>query len=213
MESAEHSLQRKDGGAPKSEGEDLRARLRDLIPGEETVLWAGQPDFSRAFRQGVTTSVFSLLILGIFVGVSGGFVGRWPGAESPRRHFDDDGLSVVFRTVDRIIPVLFGGFALAAPHLAVRSARRTLYAVTPLRLLIVQLGRSPAVQSFLVSELPFLECREQKGGTGDLIFSKREESDSEGGVRVVEIGFLGVREIRTAESVIRSLRELGPRPA
>jgi hypothetical protein len=189
-------------------------RLEGIIPAEETLLWVGQPDLSRAISRGVGSSVLGFLILGIFAWVTWGTrKGSFFEGDSSAFLRDKGGWSGLMGFLDPLFFVLFGLFALGAPFIAHQNARKTLYAVTGKRLLIVRLGRSPVAESFVLPELPFLECREGKEGTGDLVFSSRESSDSEGGTRVVEIGFLGVRDVRTVERLVRSLLESGRSPS
>jgi hypothetical protein len=199
----------KDGHVPSGPEEAaLRTRLAGLLPDEEEVHWVGQPRPSRAAWKTVPSSLFGLVVLAMFVWEPWGMPkSAFLEGDSSGFFSGGGGLFGLMRLLDPLFFVLFGLVALGAPFIAHRNARKTLYAVTGKRLLIVQLGRSPVTESFVLPGLTFLECREKKDGTGDLLFSSREESDSEAGTRMVEIGFLGVRDIRTVESLVRSLLE------
>ncbi|HEV3026837.1 MAG TPA: hypothetical protein VG457_04650 [Planctomycetota bacterium] len=203
-------------GGPVSPGPEdagIRERLEAILPDEERILWVGQPDLTRATRQGVITSLVGILLLALFAGLEGGISGcaafdRLSSGFVPR----DGGGSGFFGVLDSLFFVVFGVFLLGAPFLSRQAARKTLYAVTPRRLLIVRLERSPVAQSYLLPRLPLLEGREHPDGTGDLIFSSRTESSGDGGPTVVEIGFLGIRNVRKVEKLVRSLLASARRP-
>jgi hypothetical protein len=171
---------------PLSIDPEQRRRVEpDLEPGER-LLWTGQADAKRVARQtlpvlliGIPWTVFSLF-------------GAWPWSW------------------DRALPglfVLFGLVLCATPAGSYFSALQTLYAVTDRRILILTEGKRRKLEVYRPADLCETERQELPDGSGDLLFARRQEKDSDGGTRTVEVKFVGVPQVRAVERLLRQLSE------
>jgi len=114
------------------------------------------------------------------------------------------------------IPFVIGGLALAsAPWWWPNVSRRTIYAISNQRLLIIRDFTKRKVTSYGPADIDVVERRENRDGSGDVIFRREETQklkhhhDPHGKRRVGmrEIGFLGVPEVRRVEEAIWALKQ------
>ncbi len=103
--------------------------------------------------------------------------------------------------------VLIGLVMLATPLWTHRSARRTVYAVTNRRAIVIRGGRTTSIRSYLPDRLRELHRRERNDGTGDVLFATRFWTDSEGDRRTEESGFLRIDNPKEVEARLRHLAE------
>jgi len=101
-----------------------------------------------------------------------------------------------------------GLYSLSTPLRYWRKAKRTVYAVTDLRVLIVEPGR---VQSFEPGDLQQLERQDKGNGSGNLIFREEQGNlmlamHTFGGSANQKIGFFGISDVRAAEDAVRQLK-------
>jgi len=159
----------------------------DLEPGER-LLWAGQPDARRVGRQ---------LLPVLYLGVPWTLIALrsaigWSGHEFPFSAF----------------PFLFALAGLgicSTPWCRYRTALVTYYAVTDRRVLILTEGKRRKLELYRPMDLCETERHELPDGSGDLLFARREEKDSDGGTRTVEIKFTGIPQVRAVERLVRQL--------
>lgn len=98
------------------------------------------------------------------------------------------------------------GFGMLSSRLWVwKSARQTVYLVTDQRALSIQGGVAVTIRSFLPEDLQQIDRKERVDGTGDVIIAIRRWQDGDGDSRSEEIGFLGVRNPREAETRLKPL--------
>ena len=96
---------------------------------------------------------------------------------------------------------------LASPVWVWQAARKTVYLVTDKRAISIQGGRSTTIRSYLPDQLKDIYRKERADGTGDVIISIRRWKDSDGDNRNEEIGFLGVRNSREVENILKQLAQ------
>lgn len=154
--------------------------------GSETVLWAGQPDARR-----ITTSALPILLFGIPWTL---FSLVWMGLAAQA-----SGLFATFG-----LPfVVIGGVMLAAPWLAGKRARQTVYVLTNCRILFITTGsKGTEVKTYVPRDPSDIERNERANGSGDLVFFRRETRDSDGDRSVEEIGFIGIPDVRVVERLL-----------
>jgi hypothetical protein len=162
---------------------------RELAAGE-SLLWSGRPDPVRSSRAAYGCWVFAVpwTAFSVFwmLMASGVLSGK---------------LNLPFALFG--LPfVLVGLGMLMAPRWAYASAKKTVYAVTNQRLIVMTEGRFRSVKSFYADDIGSLERRERPDGTGDLIFAKRAWRDSDGDRRYSETGFTGIRDVRSVEQLV-----------
>ncbi|MFM7219745.1 MAG: hypothetical protein ACKO21_05975 [Nodosilinea sp.] len=103
--------------------------------------------------------------------------------------------------------VLIGFGMLSSPIWVWQAARKTVYLVTDKRAISIQGGLSTTIRSYLPDQLKDVYRKERADGTGDVIIGIRRWRDSDGDQRSEEIGFLGVRNPREVENMLRQLVE------
>lgn len=173
----------------------LRQQLEQELASGETLLWTGQPDAARIARQSWPLVLFGLLWQGFVLYWSWVASGFWlPGSDTPPEPFALFGLPFF----------LAGVVVLASPRTLARKARRTGYAITDRRALIIERGRRLSVRSFAPEALADLERRERADGSGDIIFT-RDRTGSGKGSRALEVGFFGLPAARDVERRLRAL--------
>jgi hypothetical protein len=79
--------------------------------------------------------------------------------------------------------------------------------VTDKRAISIQGGWSATIRSYLPDQLKDLYRKERADGTGDVIISIRRWKDSDGVSRSEEVGFLGVRNPREVENILKQLAQ------
>jgi hypothetical protein len=101
--------------------------------------------------------------------------------------------------------VLIGFRMLSSPVWAWQAARKTVYLSTDKRAISIQGGLSTKIKSYLPDQLKDVYRKERADGTGDVVIEIRRWSDSDEGQNSEEIGFLGVRNPREVENMLRQL--------
>ena len=96
---------------------------------------------------------------------------------------------------------------LSSPIWVWQEARNTVYLVTDKRAISIQGGWSTTIRSRLPDQLKDLYRKERADGTGDVIISIRRWRDGDGDSRSEEIGFLGVRNPREVENILKQLAQ------
>jgi hypothetical protein len=100
--------------------------------------------------------------------------------------------------------VLIGVAMTLAPLRSYREGKRTLYAVTDKRLLILVKGNSLNVQSYSELDVSKMERTERPNGTGDIVIAKKQAKESDGDIRSIDVKFLGIPDVRSVETLIKS---------
>ncbi|HKQ57467.1 MAG TPA: hypothetical protein VJY35_06335 [Candidatus Eisenbacteria bacterium] len=102
------------------------------------------------------------------------------------------------------IPFLCVGLGmLLAPLWAWLGARRTVYAVTERRALIITGNGSRTVRSYSGQDIGEITRVEAADGRGTVYFAQRSWTNSRGFERSTRIGFIGIPEVRRVEQLIR----------
>lgn len=113
----------------------------------------------------------------------------------------------VFRPFDLIpwgigfVCVSIGLLILLFPLWHCRQQLRTVYAITDRRVIILD----DYFTSYPPESLTTIRCREQKDGTGDVIFTRTEWEDAVGHTTMCDIGFHGIPHAETVETLLKSI--------
>lgn len=99
-----------------------------------------------------------------------------------------------------------GIFMLLTPYFSYQADKKTLYAVTDRRIVIIKGGRSIETKSYLPDQLEELTKRE-RSETGDLVFAHRSRRGSKNREIREEIGFFNITDLRGAQASIKNLIE------
>ena len=173
---------------------------RELDIGEN-VLWSGQPDPARMRRKAMPSALFSVPLLA--------FMAFWIwGASAGARSMLAAGKTPPLPIILFPLFGLFGVFIVIAlalsPWTEFAKARRTFYALTDRRALIIVEEKKKSVKSVMPTEFA-LERRDLARG-GDVIF-KREVKGSGEDRKVTEYGFYGIENAREVERMARELAQ------
>jgi len=104
------------------------------------------------------------------------------------------------------LPFLFIGIGmLMSPLFAYYKSLKTVYAITNLRALTFEGGRSETVRSYPPLKLLNVYRKENRDGTGDVIISFEEWRDSDGDRNTQLLGFFRIREPNRVERMLKDL--------
>jgi hypothetical protein len=180
---------------------ELRPTVESEIQSGERVLWMEQPIPGRLARGmwpivvfGIPWTAFALFWTGSAFWMTSG--DKFPG---PFNAFPLFGLPFI----------LIGLGMLSSPYWARRSARRSVYILTDRRAIIFKGGLrgSVTVRSFEPEKLSELQRKQQRDGSGDLIFTQDVRRDSDGDRHTSNVGFIGIREVKNVEEMVRTLSQ------
>lgn len=177
----------------------LDAHLRQhVLQSGERVVWAGRPDVVRATQLAKRpTAIGAFLLVFIFLTIRLGI--KEAGAEGP----SIEGWGYVFMLVP-VIFVALGVFLMMTPFQMRRAAKRTLYAVTERRVIILHGGRNIQVHAYLPASLTDVRKVKRREGATDIVLRKPDYSRwmSE----VFLSGLWGIEDPEGAAAAIRALR-------
>lgn len=163
---------------------------REVSPGEP-VIWAGQPEAWSLVRPLAPMSLMGALgfALTVFLLAFSGGTAPWP----------------LVWLVGALFLVVTAGLVLS-PLLMRLEERQTAYILTDRRAIVCE-GRvvgSSGARSYWSRGLRIVECRQRRGGRGDVVFERYErEAPGEFGKEISRFGFLGVGDVREVERLVR----------
>ncbi len=179
-----------------SEPSPMSIAQREMGTGER-LIWADRPAPGRLALARLPATLFGL--------VFAGFAVFWI-AGATEATIDVDGAFSLFPLFG--LPFLLVGlWIVLAPLWAWMGARKTVYAVSSDRLVIIKGG---SVRSFAPDEIENLERRERSDGSGNVVFHReyyRSRGRHGSRTRVRKTGFYGIPEVRRVEDEIRNLKD------
>ena len=168
----------------------LRTRA-ELRPGER-LLWAGAPEpAAYGMQVGVPGAVMGAVWLA--------FVIFWGVAAISQ----EDGPSAWLLALFGAPFILAGLWMLTQPFWLQGEARRTAYAITSERALILEPRK---MRSVAFGQMNVLERRDRPDGSGSLYFTEERVHGRKGRIRVRKVGFIAVRQVREVEAVLDRAR-------
>lgn len=186
---------------------DLSAMIDAELAKGERLDWIGRPIPWLRARSSLGSTVFGLLFTGFafyWVSSAGGFGGRGGFPRPPG--------GGAFALVG--IPFVLVGLGMTLSPLGMfYKAMHTAYAITDRRALTIErnlLGRV-VVRSFSPESLATITRNQHADGSGDLVF-RREYRPSGRRGQFIDIGFLGVPDVKAVEDRIRDLVHRGDGP-
>ncbi len=180
----------------------LEIAKAEMIPGE-ALLWAETSLLGNARRRSMPVSLLGWILLLL-------------------------SLAWINKAAITSTTLLFIGLPFVAIGLGLASvpwwwpvlAKRTVYAISDQRLLIIRNLLRQKVTSYGPEDIDVVERRERRDGSGDIIFRREEirkpnhHHDHQGKRRVGEreVGFFGVPEVRRVEEAIWALKQKRQEP-
>lgn len=187
----------------------LRSRVEADLEGGERLLWTGRPASIRV----ISGSLGSFAMGIVWTAFTVNFVVSW---HSGQRDASGPGGLFGFHCILQelfFLPFLAIGFGmLSSPLWMYLRARRTLYAVTDRRVLVIVCGRSRTVRSYCRGDIGNIERTERADGSGDLSFARNVAIDGSGNQRAETVRFVGVADVRSVEQLLRRLSTGNPGP-
>ena len=189
------------GGTSSQQTFEPRGLVEQQLESDEQVVWWGRPRSSamvrlslrrdRVFFGVLCICVAMLAAVTIYRDVRDGKDVNWPASA----------VGVVFVGV--------GVWLVMSPLWARRRAKKTVYALTDRRAMIITVGRHTTVRSLGPGDLEEVPIkRQRRDGSGDLVLQRRVSYYAGGRgtrQRVVETGFFGVEDVDEVEKKFREL--------
>jgi hypothetical protein len=172
----------------------------ELDPGEK-LMWSGAPSAGRMARMALPATVGGILFLGIAICVV--TLGNHPRLSDLFK----SGFAVVFIAIFFTIPLLLA----LSPLWAAAQARRTVYAVTSRRAIILvrSIFGSISMRAFYPPELGATERVEKPDGSGDVILATIFIATKNGQQRQ-RLGFFGISDAKAVHDLVQSLAKTVP---
>lgn len=180
----------------------------------EQVLWAARPDPGIAFRQGFAIWGMAIPWCAVSFTVFGGLVAVVFSGKPPLSQVSSAQLLMMVAALIFTGAFVVGGLAmLSAPFLARSCARRTVYAITPKRVLTIVIGSRGAIKvvSFAPQSAVKLDRSERLDGSGTLRIVLGYTKGSDGDAVEKSEEWIGIPDVRTPERLLESLRSAGSR--
>lgn len=178
------------------------SRLEDILAREltrgERVAWHGRPGpLSRVLASG-RTFLFGIPFFAFSV--------FWTWEATGGFNEQGTGYAVAFSKFAFLWGGMFmlaGASLLLSPLWAWWVARRTLYAVTDRRAILIEVPlRRARIQSFVGARLEGVIRRESPSGRGDLIFEREASKGSKGRTVYRDVGFFGLENARAVQLLL-----------
>jgi hypothetical protein len=178
--------------------DQLRQKIdRELEP-RETIKWVGQP-IPRYFTAASITTFFFAIPWTAFA-----IFWMWGASGFGQLLTLGFGLHLLFPLFG--LPfVLIGFVMLLSPIWIKQAALQTVYLITDQRAIVIEGGFKTTVRSYRPEQLQEVYRQENKDGTGDVIINVRHWKDSDGDRRSEALGFMGIRNPKEAERMLKAL--------
>lgn len=161
----------------------------ELKPGE-SLRWCAEPNPARHALKGIPHVLFSMLIAApaaVWVYFSSGAI--------------------------KIIGILFlvvGLGIMTIPFWKYKLARKTVYAITGKRAIIIEDFGGIKISSFGPEKLGQLEVKQRKDGSGDIIFKKEQWGKGQDKPpTTIKIGFEAIKNVKEVEAMLSKLHKNG----
>lgn len=173
----------------------LEEQLNRELDGGEQIIWLGQPIPRYFTMQATLTFLMAIPFLAFAIGWTFGL----PGFQKP----DFTPQHIIFFLFG-LLALLVGVFNLTAPLRTYWKAKRSIYAITNYRAIILEDGWGITVRSYPPAKLQNICRKDCRTGTGDIIFDQQVKREI-GFSRTVDIGFLNIPDVRRVEQLLRQL--------
>lgn len=171
---------------------ELESILNNEIGNDEKVLWSAQPNISLiikkempAFKAGLFTCALPVIMAAVIYS---------QGEKIPTA-------AMVMISLLFLLGLLF----VTSPYFAVKKAKKTLYAITGKRAIVIVNNSEPYIESYGQDKFKDVAKTVGKGGGGNLIFEKiilYKRSKRGTKTKVKKRGFIGIDNVADVEKII-----------
>ena len=181
-----------------SDPETYRTAQEELASGE-TLLWAGQSNPMREMSKTFGVWLFAIP----WTAFSAIWVKRASGWGGEPNHLHG-GESADFVFLLFWVSILLIGLAMVGvPFWTYFQSRRTVYAITNQRVVVIVKGRSRTIESYSSHNLGSIKRTERPDGSGDLTFAQKAYVD-EGTTIAKDINFASIPQVKSVETLLRN---------
>jgi len=177
--------------------ERLQTLLQSELQPHERILWSGQPDPSRMARKNI---VPFLVGLGFFTLPTIALVSSLNKGE-----FDVFSADVIAAALFFAVFGAIGLLTMFSPLWAWRIARKTIYAITSSRVLILKVKPFTSAYDVIVhdrADLYSVSRKQRANGSGDLLL------DGHQGANIIDNhSFIGIPDVRNVERILTTMRD------
>jgi hypothetical protein len=163
--------------------QEQHALAQSHLRSDERMLWVGQPDARRMARNYIVPGWGAAFVIAVVLALIG----------------VDLLVLVLFVPVLLVIMLLLGLLWIYP------DARRTVYALTDQRVLVLNTRRPETPQELSGSDIGALRCFEQPDGTGDLFFASAEYQRTRRRGTTRHFGFIGIPQVRDVEQQMQQV--------
>ena len=184
---------------------ELRRKIENELHPGEFIRWAEQPIPRYFTSSSIVGLLFGIPWTSFFIFIF------WGGLTGLRFNLPDPREGLQFHPQFLPFFILIGPFLLIGcrmlsdPFWVWHDARNSAYLVTDKRAISIQFGWPTTIRSYLPDQLKDIHRTERADGTGDVIFSILLRKSSDGHDYYEKIGFLGVRNPREIETILKHL--------
>ena len=180
----------------------IRNRIEHELLHEEKLIWMGLPTpqyftlkAKDSFSSGILMTAFMIFWMTAGgVGVSHTSLGIYGG--------------ILFALCG--LPfLLIGLYMLSTPLWTYKKLKKTVYAITNNRALIIELGWSVKTSAYTPQDLTKISREEKSGGTGNILFASIAHFDVDGDYYPEHIYFYGIKESELVEGLLNNLKVTG----
>jgi len=186
---------------PNYLSQDLQQAVDSEVEQGEHILWTGQPTPARLARTALPMTFFGLFFGGFAV------FWIWGAATGMSHHSVQSSGPGAFFPLFGLPFFLIGLGMVLSPLYLYNSGKRTVYAITEKRAIIISGGSKKTVQSYYGRDMSTVERTDLANGTGDVVFARKFTSNSNQNSTSTPVGFYGVANVREAETLIHKIRD------
>lgn len=193
---------------PRSENDissELQARIDRELRSDERIVWSSKPLGRTLALRSLPTVLFGIpwtLFSCFWVVMAAGGASK------------SGSLFAYLFPLFGVPFVVLGLGMLTGPFWAARSAKQTAYVLTNQRAITFtpSLFGNVTIRSFDAARMADLRRMERADGSGDLVFARDFNGDTDGRRRTIDVGFIGVANVKDVEDRVRAVAsDLGRR--
>jgi hypothetical protein len=191
-------------GDPSSLPKEFRSRVEAALGPDESMLYAGRPDWRAEWASLLVLLLFGAfwcsITLPLLVMSVGAAIGLVP------FHYNGAPASPWVAAFFSLLMLPLGGIGLvflAAPFLGIGKSRRTVHVVTNWRILNIDCGSPGSVEFWPFSKINYVKRKDRGNGFGCLEIGYGVAYDADGDARALFTSWSGIPDVKRAEAAMK----------